>query len=72
MILDGIRYSWLVLDPILGIRTGIWEKQNCGGKDAQTDITHIVPELSEGRWGSSLSVMHFCGSYGAKDPLPGH
>ena len=33
---------------------------------------HIVPELSEGTWWSSHSVMHFFGSSGAKDQLPGH
>ena len=33
---------------------------------------HIVPELSEGTWLSSLNVMHFFGSSGAKDQLPGH
>ena len=33
---------------------------------------HIVPELSEGTWWSSHSIMHFYGSSGAKDQLPGH
>ena len=39
----------------------------CGGL-----CMHIVPELSEGTWLSSLSIMHFFGSSVAKDQLPGH
>ena len=35
-------------------------------------VLHIVPELSEGTWLSSLSAKHFFGSSGAKDQLPGH
>ena len=35
-------------------------------------LSHIVPELFEGTWWSSHSVMYFFGSSGAKDQLPGH
>ena len=34
--------------------------------------THIVPQLSEGTWWSSDSVLYFLGSSGAKDQLPGN
>ena len=42
------------------------------GAFAGAGTVHIVPELSEGTWLSSLNVMHFFGSSVAKDQLPGH
>ena len=38
----------------------------------QKYTTHIVPQMSEGTWWTSDSVMYFLGSFEAKDQLPGH
>ena len=46
--------------------------KKCGSCVVCSYAQHIVPQLSEGTWWSSDSVMYFLGSTGAKDLLPGH